>query len=157
MTPPTALIADDEPLLRAELRERLQSLWPALAIVAEAADGREAVEQALRLQPQVVFLDINMPRLDGLGAAQQLRERGFRGELVFVTAYESHALAAFERRAIDYLVKPLDEPRLRETVARLTARMDAAATPASAGSGWIDDLRASLEHSPPEREPPGGP
>jgi DNA-binding LytR/AlgR family response regulator len=148
MSPATALLADDEPLLRAELRERLGRVWPALHIVGEAADGREAVEQALRLRPDVVFLDISMPRLDGLAAAQQLRQQGYAGELVFVTAYDAHALAAFERRAADYLVKPLDEARLHDTVARLAPRL-AAPAPAvpEASAEWIAALRESLERS----------
>lgn len=125
-----ALIADDEPLLRAELREALASLWPELRIVAEAADGRRALVAALEHRPEVAFLDVNMPHLDGMAAARQMRERGFAGEIVFVTAYDQHALRAFEARAIDYLVKPLEPARLGETVTRLKARL--AGTPAAA-------------------------
>lgn len=148
MGPLTAILADDEPLLRAELRERLQRIWPTLEIAGEAADGREALSLALRLHPSVVFLDISMPHMDGLSAAQQMREQGYRGELVFITAYEAHALAAFERRALDYLVKPLDEDRLRETavrvVERMTQRPQQVAAPAP---HWIAELRSALEHS----------
>ena len=118
-----ALIADDEPLLRAELREALAQCWPELRIVAEVADGRAAVAAALQLRPEVAFLDVNMPHLDGTAAARQLRERGYAGELVFVTAYDQFAVAAFDARAIDYLVKPLELERLGETVTRLRARL----------------------------------
>ncbi|WP_395702761.1 LytR/AlgR family response regulator transcription factor [Aquabacterium sp.] len=118
-----ALIADDEPLLRAELREALARVWPELQVVAEAADGKQALAAALAQRPEIVFLDIRMPHLDGLGAARRLREAGFDGEIVFVTAYDHHALAAFDQRAIDYLVKPLEPERLGETVARLKSRL----------------------------------
>lgn len=123
MNTPTAVIADDEPLLRAELRDLLAAVWPALQVVGEAGDGRAAVAAVQQLSPSVVFMDINMPRVDGMAAAQQLRAQGYAGELVFVTAYEQHALRAFEQRALDYLVKPLEAERLQETAARLQARM----------------------------------
>lgn len=126
-----ALIADDEPLLRAELREALASMWPELRVVAEVADGRRALAAALEHRPEVAFLDVQMPHLDGLAAAQQMRERGYAGEIVFVTAYDQHALRAFEARAIDYLVKPLETTRLGDTVTRLKARLAAAAAPAA--------------------------
>ena len=127
-----ALIADDEPLLRAELREALAQCWPELQVVAEVADGRAAVAAALQQRPEVAFLDVNMPHLDGTAAARQLRERGYAGELVFVTAYDQFAVAAFDARAIDYLVKPLDPVRLGETVTRRRARRGAAPSPAAA-------------------------
>lgn len=118
-----ALIADDEPLLRAELREALGLAWPELQVVAEAADGREALAQGLALRPDVAFLDISMPHMDGVEAAKRLRAAGFAGELVFVTAYEQFALDAFDQRAVDYLVKPLEPARLGDTVARLKTRL----------------------------------
>lgn len=118
-----ALIADDEPLLRAELREALGLAWPELQVVAEAADGREALAQGLALRPDVAFLDISMPHMDGVEAAKRLRAAGFTGELVFVTAYEQFALEAFDQRAVDYLVKPLEPARLGDTVARLKSRL----------------------------------
>ena len=129
-----ALIADDEPLLRAELRDALAQCWPELQVVAEVADGRAAVTAALQQRPEVVFLDVNMPHLDGTAAARQLRERGYAGELVFVTAYDQFAVAAFDARAIDYLVKPLDLERLGDTVTRLKARLGAAPLPAAAAA-----------------------
>lgn len=142
-----ALIADDEPLLRAELREALERLWPALDVIAEVSDGRRAVGVALELRPEVVFLDISMPHLDGMSAAQQLRERGFAGEIVFVTAYDEHALRAFDARAIDYLVKPLELERLGETVTRLQARLAAAAPVGQDATAATTAAIAALEQN----------
>ena len=142
-----ALIADDEPLLRAELREALALAWPELRIVAEAADGRRALAAVLEHRPEVAFLDVNMPHLDGMAAARQMRERGYAGEIVFVTAYDQHALQAFEARAIDYLVKPLEPARLGDTVTRLKARLaalpQAAALPAAEASPWLRVTRGT--------------
>jgi len=143
-----ALIADDEPLLRAELREALAQVWPELRVVAEAADGRRALAAALEHRPDVAFLDVSMPHMDGMAAAQTMRERGFTGEIVFVTAYDQYALGAFEARAIDYLVKPLDAARLGETVTRLKSRLTAPAAPAvpvngSAQPQWLRVTRGT--------------
>lgn len=125
-----AVIADDEPLLRAELCDMLARWWPDLHIADQVGDGRAAVASVTRLEPDVVFLDINMPRLDGMAAAQQMREHGFAGEIVFVTAYDQYAVSAFAQRAIDYLIKPLEEARLRDTLSRLQARLAAPTAPA---------------------------
>lgn len=113
---PTALIADDEEHLRAHLRGKLSRLWPELEIVAEAANGLEAAEAIARLAPAVAFLDIKMPGLSGLEVAQGI-ETDTR--LVFVTAYDEFALDAFERAAVDYLVKPVTDERLGRTIERL--------------------------------------
>lgn len=131
----TALIADDEPLLRERLRALLARAWPELAVVGEARNGREAVERFDELAPQVVFLDVHMPGLNGIEAARAIARRA---ELVFVTAYEQYAVQAFEQGAIDYLVKPFDEQRLADTVRRLRERL---ARPAAAPAG----LEAVLE------------
>jgi DNA-binding LytR/AlgR family response regulator len=149
-----ALIADDEPLLRAELREALALAWPELQICAEAGDGRAAVAEALAQRPEVVFLDISMPHLDGMAAAQRLREQGYAGEIVFVTAYDQHALAAFDTRAVDYLVKPLEPERLGETVARLKSRLLA---PAAAGTQAIAALQQQLLQAIDQRLAHAGP
>ncbi len=130
--PPRAVLADDEPLLRAELCELLTRVWPALQVVAQVGDGRAAVAATLEHRPDVVFLDVSMPRLDGMAAAQQMRQQGFAGDIVFVTAYDQYAVPAFAQRAIDYLVKPLEEDRLQDTVARLQQRL---AAPRSSGAG----------------------
>jgi DNA-binding LytR/AlgR family response regulator len=116
----TALIADDEPLLRERLAAHLARLWPQLRVVAEARNGREAVELFEDRQPQVVFLDVHMPGLSGVDAARSMVGRT---QIVFVTAYEQYAVKAFEQGAIDYLVKPFDEVRLAETVQRLRQRL----------------------------------
>jgi len=122
MTPtqPTALIADDEPLLREILRSRLASAWPTLQVVAEARNGREAVELARQCKPDICFLDVHMPGVDGIEAARRI---GRSAHLVFVTAYEQYALQAFEAGVIDYIVKPVVPARLAETVARLRERL----------------------------------
>ncbi len=120
MTRPTAVIAEDEPLLRSELREALARLWPELEIVAEAEDGIEAAEALQRHRPDAMFLDIQMPAMTGLDVAALASGRS---HVVFVTAYAQHALEAFERGAVDYLVKPLSPPRLVATVARLRERI----------------------------------
>ena len=117
---PTALVADDEPLLRERLIGHLQRLWPELQVVAQARSGREAVELFDEHECDVAFLDIHMPGLNGLEAARAI---GTRALIVFVTAYEQHALTAFERGAVDYLVKPFDDARLAATVRRLRERL----------------------------------
>jgi len=114
------LIADDEPLLRAELREALTLLWPEAQIVAEAVDGIAALRLGRELAPDVAFLDIRMPGLDGLALAQLF---GASTHIVFVTAYQEHAVAAFEQGAIDYVVKPIAMERLARTVARVRERL----------------------------------
>ncbi len=120
-----AVVADDEPLLRAELCDMLAHAWPTLQIVDQVGDGRAALASVLHHKPDLVFLDVHMPRQDGMTAAQAMRQQGFGGEIVFVTAYDQYAVPAFAQRAIDYLVKPLDEARLQVTVARLQERIHA--------------------------------
>ena len=124
---PTALIAEDEPLLAEALKSELAQLWPELQIVAQVGDGLSALRQALALTPQVCFLDIRMPGASGLEAAQALAEDWPEGLpfplLVFVTAYDQYALQAFEAQAVDYLVKPVDPRRLAACVARLKVRL----------------------------------
>jgi DNA-binding LytR/AlgR family response regulator len=119
--PATALIADDEPLLRERLAAHLARLWPELQVVAQARNGREALEAFDLHGPQVAFLDVHMPGLNGIEAA---RGMAGRTELVFVTAYEQYAVQAFEQGALDYLVKPFDEARLAQTVERLRRRIE---------------------------------
>jgi len=116
----SALIADDEPLLRQQLRAYLGRLWPELEIVAEARNGREAIELFEALRPSVAFLDVHMPGCSGLDAARAIARRA---QIVFVTAHEHYAVQAFEQGAIDYLVKPFDDARLADSVARLQARL----------------------------------
>ena len=117
----SAVIADDEPWLRAELREQLEACWPELHIAAEAANGEDAIRAVRTHGAQVVFLDVQMPRMNGLDAASHLKGQA---EIVFLTAYDQYAVRAFEQRAADYLLKPLDADRLADTVARLRQRLE---------------------------------
>ena len=124
----TALIAEDEPLLAANLQAELAQLWPELRIVASVGHGEAAVERALALQPDLLFLDIRMPGMSGLDAAQALAEdwpdNGKPFPLIaFVTAYDQYALQAFERAAIDYVLKPVQPQRLAQTCARLQSAL----------------------------------
>ncbi len=134
-TSPTALIADDEPNLAAYLRELLKKAWPELAIVAVARNGVEAAERIAALEPDLAFLDIKMPGLTGLEVAQGIEGRT---RVVFVTAYDEFAVAAFEQQALDYVLKPVKAERLARTVERLRREL-AADAPAS---GSDDPARA---------------
>ena len=129
-----AIIAEDEPLLREELAELLASLWPELAVVAETADGIATLQALEKHGPDVLFLDINMPGLNGLEVA---RQASGRCHVVFVTAYDQHTLAAFEQGAADYLLKPVQTARLATTVARLKERIG---RPAPAIEGLLREL-----------------
>ncbi|MED5615711.1 LytR/AlgR family response regulator transcription factor [Janthinobacterium sp. P210005] len=124
---PRALIAEDEPILAAALAHALQRLWPELDIVATCPNGVEALRQGLALQPDILFLDIKMPGKTGLEAAEELAEQWPDGvpfpHIVFVTAYDEYALAAFEHAAADYVLKPVNDARLGKTVERLQQRL----------------------------------
>jgi DNA-binding LytR/AlgR family response regulator len=119
----TALIADDEPLLRDALARMLAVAWPELQIVAQARNGREAIELFDTHRPDICFLDVQMPGKTGVEAAQHI---GDRAQLVFVTAFDQYAVQAFAQGALDYLVKPVESARLAETVQRLQERLRAA-------------------------------
>jgi DNA-binding LytR/AlgR family response regulator len=136
----TALIAEDEPLLAANLQTELARAWPGLRIVANVGHGAAAVEQALALQPDVVLLDIRMPGMTGLEAAQALAEDWPEGAnaplplIVFVTAYDQYALQAFEHAAVDYVLKPVQPERLAQTCSRVQAALALRREPAAAGA-----------------------
>lgn len=149
---PSALIAEDEPLLARALLAELARAWPELKIVASVGDGVSAVAQALQLQPDVLFFDIQMPGLNGLQAAAELADAwDMQAEphsrpfpvLVFVTAYDQYAVQAFEAQALDYLLKPVQAARLQKTVAKVQAtllqRAQAAISP--------EANTASMEHT----------
>jgi len=142
MNVPTALIAEDEPLLRAELREALTKLWPQLSICGEAEDGSAALKMLETTDPRILFLDIHMPGLSGLEIA---RHASGRCLVVFVTAYDEHAIAAFEQGAADYVMKPLTTERLALTVARLRERLSHSPP---AISNVVEELLARLR--PPQ-------
>jgi DNA-binding LytR/AlgR family response regulator len=112
----TALIADDEPLMRESLRDHLHKLWPDLKVVAEAEDGPSALQKIESLRPNIVFLDIRMPGLTGLQVARSMTAPT---HVVFVTAFDSHALEAFEANAVDYIVKPVEPERLARVIEKL--------------------------------------
>ena len=140
----TALLADDEPLLLRALCLQLQQQWPELQIVAEAANGIDALRLLGELQPDVAFLDIKMPGLSGLDVALGARDT----QIVFVTAYDEFAIEAFDKQALDYLLKPVNEARLQKTITRLQQRLQAsksaatATTPAS--DEWLRWLRVGI-------------
>ena len=137
---PTALIADDEPLLRKALTRLLAQAWPELDVVAQARNGREAVEQFEAMRPDVCFLDVQMPGLSGVEAARHI---GRRAHLVFVTAFDRYAVEAFEHGVLDYLVKPVEAARLADTVKRLQDRL-LAAQPALDAGLLVEQLAARL-------------
>lgn len=126
MAQPTALIAEDEAVLRAELRSHLGALWPELRVVGEAANGFEALQLLDRLTPDLVFLDIQMPGLTGLEVARQTANRC---HVVFVTAFDAHAVAAFEQGAVDYVLKPYSMERLALAVSRVRQRIGSTPAP----------------------------
>ena len=147
---PRAVIADDEPLMREQLRARLAEAWPELEIVGEARNGIEAVEKTAALQPDLVFLDIRMPGMTGIEAARgiaSLEPGEGAPEIVFVTAYDEYAIQAFEQGVVDYLLKPVDRDRLAVTVERIRKRIAQRQTQPGGAQAPIssDALRALLE------------
>jgi DNA-binding LytR/AlgR family response regulator len=142
MAGPRALIAEDESVLRDELRSHLAVLWPELHVIADASNGVEALELIERHAPDVLFLDIQMPGLTGLDVARQVAGRC---HVVFVTAYDAHAVAAFEEGAVDYVLKPYSAERLALTVNRLRQRIGTAAPP-------LDILLRELARAAPQRQ-----
>lgn len=146
--PVTAVIADDERLLREQLKTRLQAAWPQLQIIGEARDGNEALARADELRPDVMFLDIRMPGMTGIEAAREiLALPDWQGEIVFVTAYDEYAVAAFEHGALDYLLKPVEPERLAQTAARVKARLARRVVPPPpADEAALDTLLAKLSH-----------
>ncbi len=144
-----AVIADDERLMREQLRARLAEVWPELEIVAEAKNGREAVDAVAEHRPELVFLDIRMPGMTGVEAA---REIGDACHVVFITAYSEYAVEAFEQGAVDYVLKPADSERLALTVARLKRRLGA--KPADLGA-LLEKLAARLDVPAGSQEAPG--
>lgn len=137
-TPPTAVIAEDEPVLARTLTRLLEQVWPELRIVGVADDGLRATELALALVPDVVFLDIKMPGRTGIEVAEVVADDwpDDRAEplFVFITAYDNFAVPAFERAAVDYLLKPATADRLQQSVARLKARLAGRAASPDAGN-----------------------
>ncbi len=152
---PTALIADDERLMREQLRARLREVWPDLEIVAEARNGEEAVALTAQHHPDVVFLDIRMPVLTGVDAARRIAQLptfedagGWPGcEIVFITAYDQYAVQAFEQGVVDYVLKPAERERLKLTVERVRQRINDRAPHGAGGAGASVDAPLAA-HTP---------
>jgi DNA-binding LytR/AlgR family response regulator len=138
---PTAIIADDERLMRDLLRTRLSQVWPELQILGEAKNGDEAVQLVDELKPDLTFLDIRMPGKTGMEAA---RDIGGASQVVFVTAYDEYAVEAFERGAVDYVLKPPEPERLKITVERLKERLATPSSAAAAQASVSDTVTAML-------------
>ncbi|ELG2042026.1 response regulator transcription factor [Vibrio fluvialis] len=136
----TALIADDEPLLRRHLNQSLADLWPQLTVVATADNGETALEAIHQHQPDIVFLDIRMPKLDGMALANKLKGLIKPPLVVFVTAFDEYALRAFDTNAADYLLKPVTESRLQQCCERLQQRLQSAEQTAPDMSQLISQL-----------------
>jgi len=164
---PRAVLADDERLMRDQLRARLAEVWPELQIVAEAKNGLEAVQLVDEHRPEIVFLDIRMPGLSGVDAARQIAqlpprnadgdgadEQDLLPEIVFITAYDQYAVEAFEQGVADYVLKPAERERLQLTVDRIKARLAARASGADAPPG---PHLQQLLHKLAARLNPGGP
>jgi DNA-binding LytR/AlgR family response regulator len=153
MNNPTALIAEDEPLLAQALQTELAAAWPELQVLAVVGDGLRAVSETRRLLPQVLFFDIRMPGMDGLSAAAEIADlwpiaQAPLPQLVFVTAYGEYAARAFEAQALDYVLKPVQPARLGKTVARLRRALqapDAQAPSLEAALGQLAQWRALLD------------
>jgi DNA-binding LytR/AlgR family response regulator len=139
---PTAIIAEDEPVLRAQLVELLGTVWPELAVAAAAEDGFQAMQALKEHAPDVLFLDIQMPGLTGLQVA---RQASGRHHVVFLTAYDEYAVAAFDEGAVDYLVKPVSAARLATACGRVKARLSSA--PSDLG-GLLDALAKRVVQTP---------
>ncbi|NUO77088.1 MAG: response regulator, partial [Lysobacter sp.] len=144
-----AVIAEDEALLRQALLDLLADAWPELDVVAACEDGAEALEAIAAHTPDVAFLDIRMPGLSGLDVAAAAAEASPHTRIVFVTAYDQYAVDAFERGAIDYLLKPIAPERLAATVRRLQARSTDAGAEAGALATLVRQLGAGLPRAAP--------
>jgi len=123
---PTAIVAEDEPILRTQLEGKLRKLWPELEIIASVGDGAAALEALEDRAPDFMFLDIQMPEMTGVEVARHV---GARAHVVFVTAYDQYAIQAFETGAVDYILKPATDERLKVTIARLKEKLDAPTPP----------------------------
>ena len=151
-TIPTAIICDDEPRLAEALQAQLQSAWPELQIVALGHSGGEALSLVAEHAPDIAFLDIRMPGLSGMEVARQLAGSPDAPHIVFVTAYDAHAMEAFDARAVDYLLKPVKAARLQETVDRLRAAVQASTPAATAPQFSAEMLQALQQLVPAQRK-----
>ncbi len=147
----TAVIADDEPLLRRHLDKVLAEVWPELEVIALVGDGEQAIVAIETQQPDVVFLDIKMPGLDGMGVAKRLKAIAKAPLVVFTTAYDEYAVKAFELNAVDYLLKPINESRLQIACDKLQRRLEEKT--ASTEPKQISDLLQQIQQITAPTEP----
>lgn len=146
MQPTTAVIAEDEPILRAQLKAKLARMWPALSIVADVGDGEAALEAIDQHRPQLAFLDIQMPEMTGVEVARSLAaNRDLRCHVVFVTAFDQYAVEAFETNAVDYVLKPFTDERLQTAVTRVQARLALQPAQAQNLEALVAQLSAQLK------------
>ncbi|MES2950666.1 MAG: LytTR family DNA-binding domain-containing protein [Pseudomonadota bacterium] len=145
----TAVIAEDEPILRAQLKAKLARMWPELSIVADVGDGEAALEAIDEHRPQLAFLDIQMPEMTGLEVAKSLAaNRGLRCHVVFVTAFDQYAVEAFDANAVDYVLKPYTDERLLAAVNRLKDRLVIQPAPVQNLDALVAQLSARLQPHP---------
>lgn len=142
----SAVIADDEPLLRHHLNKLLADYWPELEIVGQAKNGQEALQLIEQHQPSVAFLDIKMPQLDGMAAAKIIDKSNNQTQIVFVTAFDEYALQAFEANAVDYLLKPLSEKRLEQCIAKLKVSLESKTAPLQSDMSLILNQIQQMNH-----------
>ncbi len=141
---PKCIVAEDENLLREALLEQLSKVWPELEIVAACDDGGSALEAITEFQPEVVFLDIRMPGLSGIEVAEAMAQCSPQSQIIFVTAYDQYAIDAFEKGALDYLLKPVTYDRLSATVKRIQMRLSATELDGNAVAKLLSNLSANL-------------
>jgi DNA-binding LytR/AlgR family response regulator len=145
---PDCVIAEDESLLREALVQLLAQTWPELNVAAACEDGGAALEAIAQLQPEVAFLDIRMPGLTGLEVAAALAEASPRTQIVFVTAYDQYAIDAFDKGAVDYLLKPVSRERMQATRKRIEARAATHNPDPAVLAGLIEKLGGRLAAEP---------
>src|SRR6185295_4065017 len=146
----SAVIAEDEPILRAQLKAKLAKLWPELVVAADVGDGELALEAIAEHRPQLAFLDIQMPEMTGIEVARSLAANpALKCHVVFVTAFDQYAVEAFEANAVDYVLKPYSDQRLKAAVDRLQERLQAQPPPAQDLNALVATIAAKLN---PQRE-----
>ncbi|MEZ9720443.1 LytR/AlgR family response regulator transcription factor [Vibrio splendidus] len=156
----TAIIADDEALLRHHLDKSLAEVWPELEIVGKATNGLEAMQSIQQFKPDVAFLDIRMPELDGISLAKQLTKLDSPPLIVFITAYDEYAVKAFEHNAMDYLLKPINEERLFATCQKVQARLSSNQTQSGSTpeqpdiAALMNQLQQLSQSNPQQTQPP---
>src|SRR6187549_200081 len=144
---PTAIVAEDEPILRTQLEGKLRKLWPELEIIASVGDGAAALEALEDRAPDFMFLDIQMPEMTGVEVAKHV---GTRAHVVFVTAYDQYAIQAFETGAVDYILKPATDDRLQLTIERLKGKLDAPVAPPADLNAVLSQIQRQMSSGKPK-------